>query len=350
MRSLGIMIAFIAAFAGPVAAGWNAQTSGTWVDLHDITANHSSINKAWACGDAGTIVATTNGMAWTAQTSGTTANLYGIAFQELAGGPVIVVGEGGIILRTVDAGTTWTPIASGTTATLRHVTDFGFVIVGDGGTTATLYGTPMFAARDFVVGDQGLVLHGTNNGSLWSSQSTGTRATLRELELSTNNTSRIYCVGDGGMVLKTTDAGLTWGRQESGTFANLHAVFFYLNDQNGWAVGEAGTILRTSDSGGPILPTDVDGLTDPVASPFRVYVRANPFHDRTALVLENTRGGSLQVDVFDAAGRSVQTWSGRALAGIAEIPIELGRHVSGIYIYRLRTDTLQRSGKLILAK
>lgn len=54
------------------------------------------MNQAWACGENGTILFTSNGGAtWTLQESGTTATLWSIEFFEVAGGPVVAVGDGG---------------------------------------------------------------------------------------------------------------------------------------------------------------------------------------------------------------------------------------------------------------
>ena len=55
-------------------------------------------------------------------------------------------------------------------------------------------------------------------------------------------------VGDGGTMLRTTDAGLTWTVQTSGTTNTLRGVSF-ADASTGWAVGDAGTILRTGDGG-----------------------------------------------------------------------------------------------------
>jgi len=45
-----------------------------------------------------------------------------------------------------------------------------------------------------------------------------------------------WVVGDSGTILKTTNAGATWAQQTSGTEHNLLAVCFK-NLNTGWAVG-----------------------------------------------------------------------------------------------------------------
>src|SRR5215470_19504177 len=57
-----------------------------------------------------------------------------------------------------------------------------------------------------------------------------------------------FAVGDAGTILKSTDAGATWGTLPSGTTNTLYDVYFFDGTQ-GAAVGEQGLILRTTDGG-----------------------------------------------------------------------------------------------------
>src|SRR5207244_1096214 len=58
----------------------------------------------------------------------------------------------------------------------------------------------------------------------------------------------VVAVGDYGTILRTTDGGATWTRQSSGTTSPLRGVSF--TDANtGTAVGDKDTILRTTDGG-----------------------------------------------------------------------------------------------------
>jgi photosystem II stability/assembly factor-like uncharacterized protein len=66
-----------------------------------------------------------------------------------------------------------------------------------------------------------------------------------------------YAAGSGadsmgnfyGLVVKTTDGGATWQEQNTGVLlAGLNSVYFKDND-NGYAVGEAGAAIRTTDGG-----------------------------------------------------------------------------------------------------
>ena len=57
-----------------------------------------------------------------------------------------------------------------------------------------------------------------------------------------------WAVGDGGTILHTSDGGATWSPQTSGTGTVLNSVSF-VDANNGWAVGLAGVIVHTTNGG-----------------------------------------------------------------------------------------------------
>ena len=57
------------------------------------------------------------------------------------------------------------------------------------------------------------------------------------------NDTNGWAVGDLGSILYTRDQRTTWLKQKSNTDNILYAVYFHLPD-DGWAVGQAGTILH----------------------------------------------------------------------------------------------------------
>jgi photosystem II stability/assembly factor-like uncharacterized protein len=86
------------------------------------------------------------------------------------------------------------------------------------------------------------------NGAMaqWVPQNSGTTKTLYCVTFTEKNTG--FAVGDSGTILKTTDGGTNWGTQESGTIERLISVHFPSID-TGWVVGHNGTILKTIDGG-----------------------------------------------------------------------------------------------------
>jgi hypothetical protein len=82
-------------------------------------------------------------------------------------------------------------------------------------------------------------------------QTSGTANTLNGVFFTSSNVG--IAVGDNGTVLRTTDGGGTWTTQPSGSLAQLQAICFADNN-TGFAVGgtssgTGGVILRTTDSG-----------------------------------------------------------------------------------------------------
>ena len=82
--------------------------------------------------------------------------------------------------------------------------------------------------------------------SQWSSANSGTTNNLNGAYLLDSGIA--FVVGDAGTILKSTDAGATWAPLQSGTTNILRAVYFF-NGNQGVAVGDKGLILRTTDGG-----------------------------------------------------------------------------------------------------
>ena len=70
-----------------------------------------------------------------------------------------------------------------------------------------------------------------------------------ELTFTTSKDTRTgYAVGEGGTILKTTNGGSTWTPLVNGINYNFHSVYF-IDANTGFVVGDEGHILKTSDGG-----------------------------------------------------------------------------------------------------
>jgi hypothetical protein len=58
-----------------------------------------------------------------------------------------------------------------------------------------------------------------------------------------------WAVGEGGLILATSDGAKSWTKQPPVTKATLRGAFFLDDTQHGWAVGDQGTVLGTTDGG-----------------------------------------------------------------------------------------------------
>jgi photosystem II stability/assembly factor-like uncharacterized protein len=67
-----------------------------------------------------------------------------------------------------------------------------------------------------------------------------TQATLLSVQFVSDDNG--WAVGRSGTILRTDDAGLNWIEQESGTKQNLYGLYFV--KKIGWAVAGYGMLLR----------------------------------------------------------------------------------------------------------
>jgi photosystem II stability/assembly factor-like uncharacterized protein len=80
----------------------------------------------------------------------------------------------------------------------------------------------------------------------WYQQNSGITLNLNSVHF--ENVTNGWAVGDSGTILRTTNGGENWSTQSSGTIINLNDVTF-IDENIGWAVGENGIILKTTNSG-----------------------------------------------------------------------------------------------------
>ncbi|MCL2658268.1 MAG: hypothetical protein FWD62_12815 [Betaproteobacteria bacterium] len=123
-----------------------------------------------------------------------------------------------------------------------------------------------FGLSHFVTVTTGGGIYYSDDGQNWTaSDNAGTSANLNGVTLGSNATVMV-AVGDAGTLLSSTDA-LTWTPHASGTSANLNSVAAFGGTYI--AVGEGGTILYSTDG------TTWSARTSPVMENLRkvVYVR-----------------------------------------------------------------------------
>jgi photosystem II stability/assembly factor-like uncharacterized protein len=230
-------------------ASFCPQTSGTTQTLNGIVA--AGPDEVLAVGNNGTIIlskftagtgtqADECGAAANYQTipSGTTNNLYDADIEGTAG-DIYISGANGTILRgqfpqsSGAPALTVTSLTSGTTANL-----YGIASTSDSGNANT---------RVTAVGEGGTIVStvvaaGAATVPAFTAQTSGTTQTLRDVELATDTTG--FAVGDLGTILQTTDGGTTWTASTSGTCVNLESASYGFNAaQLSVASGERGTVL-----------------------------------------------------------------------------------------------------------
>ncbi len=262
----------------------------------------------------------------------------------------LATGAFGLMLETKDGGASWTDVDSGT--------DFG------------LFGIALRGAHRLVVGQRGTVLIGGADGK-WTPGTSGVESRL--LNVGVNSAGLAIAVGEFGTILRSKDGGKTWERrpidwtafrddgyephiytvevQENGRIL-IGAEFAYvitsddggetfqlankgeksvfamhmLPDGTGYAVGQEGLVLKTTDNGA----TWTELTTGSTANLFGVWASAQGEVVATgmrALLRSSDAGASFtassELDV-------VRNWYGAVAMGQAEFKADGGAMVQEV--------------------
>ena len=245
------------------------------------------------------------------------------------------VGRGGTILHTTNGGATWVSQSSGTTEYLLGVsfTDAN---------TGTVVGAKHFGGPFTLT-----ILRTTDGGATWVSQSSGTTGWLEDVSFTDTNTGT--AVGSGGTILRTTDGGATWVSQSSGTTLWLNGVSF-TDTNTGTVVGSGGTILRTTTGG--VVTSVKDNKETSIPVQFALTQNyPNPFNPSTTIEFALPHAGFLTLMVYNLLGEEVATLiAGDHAAGTSRATWNASGHPSGVYFYRLTAGKYVQTKKAVLMK
>jgi photosystem II stability/assembly factor-like uncharacterized protein len=151
-----------------------------------------------------------------------------------------VVGNKGLLLKSADQGESWQRIALETNESLNAITFAG--------------------KKGWIAGGSGLIFHSADGGSSWAKQESGVEDPLMGLHFF--DEKRGMVIGGAGVILTTADGGGTWERHPFNWEANLPECaiemcslspilydMYFLDEKQGWIVGEKGTVMVTRDGG-----------------------------------------------------------------------------------------------------
>lgn len=247
---LGLLILFFGTIAD-AQSGWKVfETNSSSGDL--ITVFFTSSENGWIAGDDGFLAITQNGgRTWTRQNLNITDNINEIYFHNDNNGYLVA---GRVMFKTVDGGKSWqefVPLESrgfgGGTPEFLSIRftgkKDGFII----GSVLKKYGKEMRVVDS-------LVLKTSDGGETWRKITIPFTKEIYNLDFVNDDDG--WIVGDEGMILATNNGGLTWRIQQTGlkiikeTKAKpaLYSVDFR-DKKEGYAVGGYGTILRTENGG-----------------------------------------------------------------------------------------------------
>ena len=186
----------------------------------------------------------------------------------------LVVGDGGLMLKTSDGGETWEKMEIDMRPPGTGQRPGGPPGAGGGGPPpgfgrggpAPLYNIYFVDDENvgFIIGGRGTILKTEDGGKTWARKMAmssagvgrggnprGMRANLMGIQMISETTG--FIAGTENTILKTTDGGETWvGSSERArvgeTRNNLEGIWF-VSPTTGWVIGSFGTLLHTADGG-----------------------------------------------------------------------------------------------------
>ena len=190
----------------------------------------------WMAGSGGKVVRSEDaGMSWSVQETGITENLQDIA----AWDPdrAVAVGNDGVIVVTADGGASWSRVSAPRSEVANKLIR---VRTPEQGTA-------------WAVGVMGMILSSEDWGRSWDRRG-------EEIDVAWNDVAfpddrNIWVVGEFGSMMHSPDAGASWLEVEPASERSLMAVAFR-DPRTAVAVGLDGLVLRTTDSGLTWSPVD----------------------------------------------------------------------------------------------
>lgn len=198
---------------------WAQEETPNQLSLLGVAASNG---HAVAVGQMGAILVKKNGQPWQSVESGSNERIFDVGLN--SDGLAVAVGAFGTLLRSTDFGQTWEKIKP----TWEGKFEDPNMILGSF-FEPSLYGVQVNeGGRVLVCGELLLIMTSDDGGQNWDFRNTGGNTdagvspTLSGITLRTDNVG--YAVGQEGTIYKSTDAGVSWQQLPVTTNANLLGV------------------------------------------------------------------------------------------------------------------------------
>jgi len=152
------------------------------------------------------------------------------------------------------------------------------------------------------------------------------------------NSNTGYAVGNGGILLKTSDGGISWNELTSGTYNYLLSVRF-TDDKTGYLVGGFGTILKITDEG-------IISIEEHYKKDAQIF-SLSPNPSRNIIKISSTlnQRNETTVTVIDMTGKQLIN---EKFPDQNNIDLGVSRLSAGLYMVRIKTeDVLETINVLI---
>lgn len=255
-----------------------------------------------------------------------------------------VVGDGGIVVSTADAGKTFdvhrVPGNDFFIKVRFADTQHGWILgwhnayrTEDGGKTwkmqphaggVFMHGLSVLDANTaWIAGHYGCIQHTTDGGKTW--QTLNDYTDLYAVEMVDDQVG--YAGADSGAILKTTDGGRTWAFLDVPRGSAIEAMQF-LDENTGWAVGDFGHVICTTDGGTSWRRGEID---------FNDILKDLHFFDAKRGIAVGARGAVFSTNDGGATWRRTDTPTDKMLYGV-DFPTPTTGYASGVGVILKTTD------------
>src|SRR5690606_1866588 len=155
-----------------------------------------------------------------------------------------------------------------------------------------------------------------------------------------------------GKIFRTNDGGDNWSIQNTGQ-TGITGKIFFINALTGWAQVNSTTILKTTTGG----VTSIQNISNEIPAVFSLHQNyPNPFNPTTSIRFEipsSVRGerSKVKLSVYDIAGKEVVVLVNSELQpGVYEYGFDGSGLGSGVYFYKLTTNTFSETKRMVLVK
>jgi len=337
-----------------------------WGICHNYNFNNTVILKT-----------TNSGNNWTSTYYVDTSQLFNVIYfiDSLTG---FLSGYSGVILKSTNAGANWNPCIVDTNFFAQFpIKNLAF------------YDSQIGYGCGGVMDFAGVMWNTSNGGASWNPQGVAPEPINFILPLSASNA--VAAGGDfefGASFVKTTNSGLNWDYRPLNFFgvgqritlrtvseawiplgfSQRWAVSFdtmrtwseimapdtasiydamFVDSLHGWAFGSSGAIYKFNISAIGIrssqnnLPTENELLQN----------YPNPFNPSTRIIYKLARPSRVKIILFDMLGREVKIlYEGFQNSGVHSLRFDAPGLSSGVYFYRLETNTSTQTKKMVFVK
>ncbi|MCX6165356.1 MAG: T9SS type A sorting domain-containing protein [Ignavibacteriae bacterium] len=147
-------------------------------------------------------------------------------------------------------------------------------------------------------------------------------------------------------IKRTTNGGDNW--VDLNEVAHGINSFHFLDSNVGYAAGDLGVILKTTN-GGAVW---VSNNTQEIPKSFELFQNyPNPFNPTTNIKYQITNSKLVTLRVYDILGKEIATLvNEKKTAGIYEVTFNGSNFASGVYFYRIQAGDFVQVKKMVLIK